>query len=263
MKPHIKTLAAGTLALAAFATCTVNAQLTVGSDNANNYTVGQNLDGANGGTGFGAWSTVTNGNATLFAGAFVGNNTTQNDRQSIGSPSQVIGLYANPTGAFVDLRRTFAGGLGMQAGNSFSWQGAYSWAGGNRGFSLYSGSDWSGEILNLNHGGGDALNYTVGASSGVAIANIYNTAFTVNLTLVSAGNLQLQVTTDSASFDQTFAISGSPTSFKWYFSGAPDGDANYEPYINNLATVPEPSTYALLGLGAASILWRIRRRKSS
>lgn len=149
----------------------------------------------------------------------------------------------------------------MAPGNSLSWQGSFSWAGGNRGFSLYSGGDWSGEILNLNHGGSDALTYTVGSSTGTALSNIFNQSFTITLTLVSAGNLQLQAASGLDSFNQTFAISGTPTSFKWYFSGAPDGSANYEPFLNNFVAVPEPSTYALLGLGVASILWRIRRRK--
>jgi hypothetical protein len=238
-------------------------QISVGSDNANNYTLGQDLNGANGGSGFGAWSVVGNGNATIFSGAFVGNNTTQNGRASIGSPSQVFGLYANPAGAFVDLRRTFSGGLGMAPGNAFSWQGSYSWSGGNRGFSLYSGSDWTGEILNLNHSGSDALTYTVGLSNGTALTNIFNQAFTITLTLVSAGNINLQAVSGTNNFSQNFAISGTPTSFKWYFSGAPDGNGNFEPYINNLSAIPEPSTYALLGLGAASVLWRIRRRRIS
>lgn len=262
MSPQNLSLFLALLSIPAMA-MTAFAQISVGSDNANNYSLGQDLNGANGGTGFGPWSVVGNGNATLFSGAFVGNNTTQNGRASIGSPSQVIGLYANPTGAFVDFRRTFSGGLGMAPGNSFAWQGSFSWSGGSRGFSLYSGSDWTGEILNLNHSGSDALTYTVGSSSGTALSNIFNQAFTITLTLVSAGNINFQAVSGTSNFNQNFAISGTPTSFKWYFSGAPDGSGNYEPYINNLSAIPEPSTYALLGLGAASVLWCIRRRKTS
>jgi hypothetical protein len=262
MKPHIKSLAVGVLA--AFALNTANAQLIEGSDNANNYLVDQNLEGANGGSGFGAWS-ISSSTNPLFGGAFVGNNTTQNGRASIGSPSQIFGLYANPIGAFVDLRRTFADGLSIQSGNSFSWQGAFSWSGGNRGFSLYSGADFTGEILNLSHSGSDALTYTVGNSTGTALLDIYNQSFTITLTLVSSGSLQLQALSGANTFDQTFAIAGNPTSFKWYFAAgdATNNFGNYEPYFNNLTVVPEPSTYALLSLGAASILWRIRRRKVS
>jgi hypothetical protein len=268
MKPHIKAIATGTIALAVFTTTSV-AQLSVGGDNASNYSSGD-LNGQNLGTGFGSWSVVSNNDpiGEIYAGTFLTNDVTQNGRQSIGSgePSSVFGLYANnsanaTSSAFVDLRRSFASGLPMTTGDSFSWQGSFSFAGGNRGFSLYSGSDWTGEILNLNHGGGDSLNYTVGESSGITLANIFNLAFTVTLTLVTADSIQLQAVAGAESFDQTFSISGAPTTFKWYFSGAPDGSGNYEPFINNLTTVPEPSTYALLGLGAASILWRIRRRK--
>lgn len=56
-----------------------------------------------------------------------------------------------------------------------------------------------------------------------------------------------------------------PNQIKFYTGGYAGGDDqnNYGMYFNNLTTVPEPSTYALLGLGAASVLWRIRRRKAN
>jgi hypothetical protein len=260
----MKKILLSTFIAATFAVGTLQAQLINGSDNANNYTLGQNLNAANGGSGFGAWNVVSNDGPGVFAGAFVGDNLTQNGRASIGSPTQIIGLYANPGGAFVDLQRTFAGGASMISGDSFSWQGSWSWSGGNRGFSLYSGADWTGEVLNLNHGGSDALTYSAGAASGTAINNIFNEAFTVNMTLLSGNNLQLQITAGAQSFNQTLALAAAPTSFKFYFSGAPDGSANYEPYVNNFSTtaVPEPSTYALLTLGALALGGYAARRRA-
>jgi hypothetical protein len=257
---------------AACAVGSLNAQLISGSDNADNYVLDSDLNGANGGTGFSPWAIVSNndpgGDPAVFAGAFVGDNLTQNGRASIGSPTQIIGLYANPGGAFVDLRRTFVGGVSMVAGDSFSWQGSWSWNGGNRGFSLYSdGTGYAAELLNLNHGGGNALDYSItGGANGVGLADIFNQAFTVNMTFLGGAQneLQLQLSTGSESFDQTFALSGVPNSFKWYFSGAPDGSANYEPVINNFSTtaVPEPSTYALLTLGALAFGGYAARRRA-
>jgi hypothetical protein len=147
----------------------------------------------------------------------------------------------------------------MVAGDAFSWQGSWSWNGGNRGFSLYSGgTNFSGELLNLNMAGGNALTYSAGTNNGTGLADAFNVAFTATMTFLGGpnNNLRLQLAGGTnAAFDQTFALAGTPNSFKWYFSGAPGADAgNYEPYINNLTTVPEPSTYALLALSAATLL---------
>lgn len=260
--------------LAAFVSAAVtnvvsHAQLISGSDSAANYSNGD-LNGQNLGTGFGAWSVVTGGGG--FAGTYVTTNVSQNSRASIGSgtPPQVFGLYANngtnANTSFVDLRRTFAGNVSMVASNSFSWQGSWSWNGGNRGFSLYSdGTNFSTQILNLNMGGNNALTYSIGTNSGTGLADIFNVAFTVNMTFLggASNNIRLQLSggTNTA-FDQTFAASGTPNSFKWYFAGAPDNSGNYEPYINNLTTVPEPSTYALLALSAIGLAGYAARRRA-
>ena len=264
----LSSLAAAALAVGSNA----YAQLVSGGDNAGNYTNGS-LNGQNLGSGFGAWSVVDNNNGTdTFAGTYVSTNVTQNGRASIGSgsPAQIFGLYANTTttnAAYIDLRRTFASGASMIAGDSFSWQGSFSWNGGNRGFSLYSdGTGYSSQILNLSHSGGDALNYSIGTNSGTALANIYNVAFTVNMTFLGGtnNNLQLQVSGGTnVSFDQTFSLSGVPNSFKWYLSGNPSSTSNDEPFINNLTTtaVPEPSTYALLAMSAAGVAGYVVRRR--
>ena len=266
----MKKLLLSTLTAAAFAVGTnAYAQLIAGSDSAANYSTG-NLNGQNLGTGFGAWSVVTGTNG--FAGTYLTTNTTQNGRASIGSgtPPQVFGMYANNdtnNNAFIDLRRTFAGNASMVAGDAFSWQGSFSWNGGNRGFSLYSGgTNFSGELLNLNYGGGNSLSYSAGTNSGTGLADVFNVAFTASMTFLGGpnNNLRLQLTGGTnVAFDQTFALAGTPNSFKWYFSGAPAQDGgNYEPYINNLTTVPEPSTYALLALSAMGLAGYAARRRS-
>lgn len=192
-------------------------QLVAGSDHADNYEEFSSLAGENGGSGFGAWSVVANEN--LFnAGASVGSLPTQNGRESIGSPEHVVVLYANYARVYVDLRRNFANGASMVPGDSFSWEGSFSWNIGNRGFILYGGADWTGELLQLNHGGTDALTYTAGESSGTVLENIYNQAFSVNISLLEPNLLQLQVEAASGNFLQSFEISQAPTTFKWYYS---------------------------------------------
>jgi hypothetical protein len=250
--------------------CSGYAQLVEGLDLADNYVLQPGgLEGNNGGSGFGPWSIVSNA-GSYYAGEFIGDDLTNNGRESIGSPGQIIGLYANPSGAFVDLRRSFANGASMTPGDSFSWEGSFSWNNGNRGFIMYSGAEWTGEILQLNHGGSDALTYTVGESVGTVFENIFNRAFTVTLGLVGENLLRLQVHAGSESFDQTFQTSGTPTTFKWYYSsmenppilGLPEANGSYEPYINNFVTIPEPSTAGLLGLGAGlALFYSVRARK--
>lgn len=233
----------------------VHSQLVQGLDLADNYELlPYALEGNNGGSGFGPWSVVGGG---IYAGEFVGNDLTNNGRESIGSPSQIIGLFANPSGAFVDLRRSFANGASMTPGDAFSWEGSFSWNNGNRGFIMYGGSDWTGEILQLNHGGSDALTYTVGESTGTVFENIFNRAFRVEIGLLDVGLLRLRVDMGAERFDETFATSGTPTTFKWYYSsqenppilGLPEANGSYEPYINNFVTIPEPSSLGLLGIG--------------
>jgi hypothetical protein len=258
MKPHIKSLVVGTLALAAFA---VNSFAQIASDNAGNsaYSGGWNA-GTNGGSGFGGWIfNMTSGNNGS-AGVFIGDPTPAG---ITGMSATSFGFYANPigSGANAEVSRPFSAALAL--GQTFSFQWGLNWdsndATSNRGFNLFSGST---QLINLNMG--NSANITI---NGSPMYSVYgNNAFTVNFEQLSASSIRVYGTgrNGSETYDNTFSgLAGPADSFSLYFNATNNSVDQRQMYFNNLSIVPEPSTYALLGLGAASILWRIRRRKVS
>jgi hypothetical protein len=258
MKPHIKSLAVGTFALAAFA---VNSFAQIASDNAGNPAyAGNNFgNGTNGGTGFSAWSIASNA-GTGSAGSFIGNPASGN---ITGMSATSWGLYANSqnSSAFVNADRSFSAPL--EVGQSFSFQWGINFdsgANGAKGFNLYTGSPGTGEIVNINNGSSDEISI-----NGVNTGFSYGTnVMTWTLTYSSLSRLDITANDRDGvgTFSGNVTIAAAPNSFRFYAYQMQAGDAA-QPYFNNLSVVPEPSTYALLSLGAASILWRIRRRKVS
>ena len=234
--------------------------------------------GANGGSGFQAWTfdrndgasivrtnvvggvtnTVTN---TVFSGGFIGDST-QNFRDSINSTgNKAFSFYANVTGgseAFVSAYRKFTGGA-LSVGQTFSFDYSQSWNTGNRGFNFLAGGT---QILNLGLGGGsDALSF-----GGTTIyPNIYNEAIRFSFEAMSATQLRITFTPLSSETltaqTSTAAVTALPDEFQFYYSGG-DGNGNNEPFFNNLSVVPEPSTPLLMGLGLAGLLALRKTRKT-
>jgi hypothetical protein len=251
MNPHLKTLAAGTLALAAFAV-TSFAQ-PIASDNAGNY-LGDWTNGSNSGTGFGAWDLYGEGSF----GNFIGDSVDQGFG-NVNTSGSAFGMWGNPSGSnFSNAQRAFSDALSV--GNSFSIQLAIAFRNGAKGISLFSGGFAEGnEIWNFNVGGDQ---YTAG---GVNQTWAYDqtSVFNLSATQLSATSIGIALTRGSDSYSTTINDTGLLTGFRLYVGSTEDGAALNNLYFNNLTVVPEPSTYALLGLGAASVLWRIRRRKTS
>ena len=98
----------------------------IASDNAGNYGGGW-TNGANGGTGFSAWSIVVNTGSNYYAGNFIGNPSVTGDADAsknvgiTGLGAQAFGFYANPnnSAAFVRADRGFSAG-GLTNGQTFS-----------------------------------------------------------------------------------------------------------------------------------------------
>jgi hypothetical protein len=219
--------------------------VTNASDNAGNYPGGW-TNGANGGTGFGAWAVTSSTNTNGSAGAFIGNPTNAGITTNAVFGAQAFGLYANPeaTGVFVNTDRTFPL---LQVGQTFSFQWAvnYESGGGNKGFNVYSGGTGGAQIANVNQGGppGDI---TLNGSN--AITNYGTAPMTWSFTRTAPNNLLVTSTPRDGStniaYSTNITISAAPDAIRWY---AANLSASFkderQPYFNNLLIAgPAPVT---------------------
>ncbi len=215
-----------------------SAQTVIASDNASNY--GSWTNGSNEGTGFGPWAFSINDNPNdWFAGAFIGNPVGSGIAASMPNPS--FALYANPFGpASATVNRPFA--EPMKVGDTLSFLWAINWdsAGGNKGFSIFSGGD---ELVNVNNGGsqditvnGDNTGFTYGTE-----------AMTWSFEMTAADTLVVSATSrnpDNDPYSTSITISGAPDSLRFY-AASQDGGDNRNPWFNNLqiteTDVPTPT----------------------
>jgi len=221
--------------------------VTNASDNAGNYGAVW-TNGANGGTGFGAWTVTSSTNTNAFAGAFIGNPTNAGITTNAVFGAQAFGLYANPeaTGVFVNTDRTFPF---LQVGQTFSFQWAVNFdsgsGGGNKGFNVYSGGTGGTQIANVNQGGfpGD-----ITLSGSNAITNYGTAPMTWSFTRTAPNNLLVTSTPRDGStniaYSTNITISAAPDAIRWYAANlsATDKDQR-QPYFNNLQIAgPTPVT---------------------
>lgn len=215
-------------------------------------------DSSNGGYGFSAWTIVAN-QGSGFAGSFIGDPASGGIS---GMSSSSFGLYANPTGsgASVDAIRSFSSAL--SAGQTFSFDWGVNWDSdgtGNKGFSLYSGGAGGTELVNINMGGTGLI--TINGND--MFLNYGTAAMTLNFEVVDANTLRVYgIGRDgSESYDNNFDITGlAADTFKFYAEGLSNGDGdNRQPYFNNLAVVPEPSTIVLGLVGVVGLIAARRR----
>jgi hypothetical protein len=234
----------------------------IASDVASNYVSWGN--GSNGGTGFLAWNITSNNNdVTIFAGTFLGDSTA--GAGNINTAGQSFGLYANPSGAFVNADRAFASSLAV--GNVFSFEIALNFDNGNKGFNLFAGNQ--GEVFNFNVGNGgsvSSLGATLNPGSGAGYDYGGNDAvLNVTITMTTVSSFAYEIARNSSSGNQGTLFSGTVTGltdnvtgFRLYNSNTDNGTAQNNLYANNFTVVPEPATWVLLGLG--SMAWVLRRK---
>jgi PEP-CTERM motif len=255
----MKKILLSSLAAAAFAVGS-NAHALIASDNAGNYSSGW-TNGANGGTGFLAWSLSSGGGTGGFGGNFIGDPTAAG---ITGFGTQAFGQFANPSGsgAFANADRAFSSAMSVGDTFSFQWAVNFDSGDGNKGFNLYSGGVAGTQLLNVNQGGFPG-NITLGGSdTGIA----YGTGpMTWSFTLQTPTSLLVTSSarngTSTPVFSTNLTVAGAPDAFRFYASNLEAGN-NRQPYFNNLSVVPEPSTYALLGLSALALGGYVARRRA-
>lgn len=252
----MKKLLLSTFVAAAFAVGTANAQVLIGSSSGSDYTTATWTNGAP--NAFGGWFINSGGGGAL-------NNisdSTQNGRTSIGSESFfIVGGTANE---FIDVFAPLGGSL--SAGQSISLNANYSFTGGTRGIE-FEESFGAGSLFRFEHGGSDALRFAVGVTTTEIFPNAFNQAFTYNAAFSSPSEIAISASllgAGSPFFTTNLTVAAMPNQVKFYtggYSGGAEQD-NYGLYFNSVTTVPEPSTYALLTLGALALGGYAARRRA-
>jgi len=216
----------------------ISSQISFGqnaSDNAANYSGGW-TNGANGGTGFGAWAIVsTNGSTNgteFFSGNFIGNPT---NAGITAFGTTAFGFYANPnnTPAFVQADRSFNTPLTNNRTFSLRWAINYdSGAGGNKGFNLFTGGTNKIQILNINNGSSAAITL-----NGTDVGFGYGTT-PMTWTFSQLGSNTIRVAANdrdgSGNFATNVTVDGPADTFRIYASAMQAGDES-QPYFNSFA----------------------------
>jgi len=254
----MKKILLSSLAAAAVAVGSANAQF-IATDNAGNYG-GVWTDGSNLGSGFQPWVLSSSGGTGGFGGNFIGN---PNDGGISAMGTTAFSQFANATGsgAFANADRALSSAL--QVGDTFSFVWGLNWdsgAGGNKGFNLYSGGTGGIQEININMGGSATLTI-----NGNDMLTAFGTQpLSLSFTLLAPTSLQVAIPTGrdgGAGYTNTFAIAAAPDAFRFYSSDMQGGN-DAQMYFNNLNVVPEPSTYALLTLGALALGGYAARRRA-
>ena len=218
------------------------------TDNAStaNYPGGAWATGDNGGVGFGAWTITTNAPA----GSFIG-------PTALSDPS--FGIFSEDTGVAgsITAYRPFTGGA-LLAGESFNVDLANTTTiVGDIGLSLMDGATarWTlkfvggGSDWQLNDGGTDfSSGQAYAADTSLSLSFTYNGGSSYSYTFGTGSGDNFVATADISNLDGV-----------QFFSNNQGGGQNMG--FNNLEVVPEPSTYALLALGAAGLGAHLIRRR--
>ncbi|MBV9009681.1 MAG: hypothetical protein JO354_11040 [Verrucomicrobia bacterium] len=244
---------------------------TLGSDNAANPGYSPSGSGSFNGEDGGAptftpWVITTGPTGTTTAGAFIGDSTTLapgNSGGNINSSGVSFGLYGY-NGAYVNAVRYFDSQLLI--GQTFTMQIAVNYRNGNKGFDVVDAS--GNNIFDLNIGGNDySVNNTGGGTTNLFnMAYDPNTVFTVYITQTSlAGGTWTIVRSGGLSGTQSsipgFGYQGIAAGINVYNAATTDGGLSQDDlFFNNLAIIPEPSTFVLLTLGAPLLARRTWRK---
>jgi hypothetical protein len=230
-----------------------NAQVLIGSSSGSNYTTATWTNGAP--NAFNGWFI----NSGAGASNNISDSTGTTGRASIGS--QAFYIVGNTNNVFIDVYAPL-GGL-LSSGQSISLSANYGWSDGSRGIEFTSG----GGLFRFEHDGAGLSLKGTGFSDTLITNNAYNQAFTYNVSFLNATTVSVSASLfgGGSLLSTNITVSGMPNEIKFYATAGNVGAGdvpNTGLYFNNLTTVPEPSTYALLALSAAGLAGYAARRRA-
>lgn len=197
----------------------LNAQLTVASDNAGNYSTWAN--GNNLGFGFGAWDIWKNYSGGVFLASSSGQGF-----GDINTSSKAFGMWGNPSGSNeANAQRTFASNV-WGDGATFTIQLATAYRNGFKGIDLFA-TGWD-KVWNFNVGGNK---YTAGGVDQTGWSYSQTSVFTLSVTQ-NGNNLDISLTRGSDSYSTTIN-NKTLSAFKLYVGSTDGGNLN-NLFFNNL-----------------------------
>ena len=167
-------------------------------------------------------------------------------------------MYGNPAGDnYANAQRALLNPLGV--GDSFSIDLAIAFRNGSKGISLFAGGfAEADQIWNFNVGGD---NYTAGGSN-LGWAYAQDSVFSLTATQVSLTSIGISLVRGSDTYSTNVTSAGGLSGFRAYVGSTEDGSDGNNLFMNNMQAVPEPSTYAMLTLGALALGGYAARRRA-
>jgi hypothetical protein len=191
-------------------------------------------NGANGGFGFQPWTIVASNGTGGFAGHFIGNPA---EAGISGMNTNSFGMFANPTnsGCFVNVGRGLSNSLPINGTLSFQWGINFdSGAGGNKGFSVFSGTN---EIINVNNAASEVITLNgvnVGFGYGVSAMNWSFVRTASNVITVTANDRD-----GLGTYSNSITVANGAIDAVRFYASAMQAGNNAQPYFNNLlVTIP-------------------------
>jgi hypothetical protein len=263
MKKLITTI----LAITALTLQLYSANLDIDNASAASYSNGWNasfpafsLDGTIGGSGsgFGGWLLTADSNTSISiqSVASLGGSTLLD---TAGVSFRLSGGFYSPDGgitwnqAYAKAKR-WIDPLGLDAGDSFSFQMAVNWRNGAKGVSIFDTNN--NKIFGLNIGGDDYVVNSAFSNNG-SIGNAYSndTLLELNFEQTDSTGGTWTITRSGGVNDiDTGTYAGTLRSFEFYAGGSTSNTNSDALFFNNLSVIPEPSASVLFAIGVAGLV---------